>query len=333
MSFRLGFQTHLHGTQPARELYPAIVDLFVAAEELGFDSGWVAQHHLSTAEGRLPSPLVFYGAVAEATRRIRLGTAILTLSLDDPLRAAEDAAVLDAISGGRLELGLGSANPHPDQFRAFGRDPERRRELYAASRTRFEAALTGEDLAPGLALRPDGGALLDRVWETPLHPERARETAAAGHGILVGIGPAGTVQFDLAREYLAAFVGAQPRLAVVHAAIHGSDRTRVAAGLWPDLRDNSLDYYVNAGWVRPDPEPEELLRAMNVHHGTSEDIAASLAAEPVLGLATELILAVQAHTTPVSEAIQTLEVIATEIAPSLGWSPATASPSTIGVLP
>jgi alkanesulfonate monooxygenase SsuD/methylene tetrahydromethanopterin reductase-like flavin-dependent oxidoreductase (luciferase family) len=54
-SLRLGFLTHLHGAAEPRQLYRDHVELFVAAEELGFDSGWVAQHHFDASAGGLPS--------------------------------------------------------------------------------------------------------------------------------------------------------------------------------------------------------------------------------------------------------------------------------------
>lgn len=326
--FRLGFMTHLHGRQPARELYPAIVDLFVAADELGFDTGWVAQHHFSSDEGRLPSPLVFLAAAAARTQRIILGTAIVALPLEDPVRVAEDAAVLNAISGGRLELGLGSGNPEVEKFAAFGKDAAARSTLYAEKAVRLREVLAGDELAPGITLQPPAAGLADRLWESPLSVERARSVAQAGAGILLGIGPAGSVQFDLARAYLdgigSTHPAAEPHIAVVHAAFPGPDRATVAAELWPGLSGQSLDYHVTAGWVRPDPSPEELLAAMNIHHGTADDIVATIAAEPVLEVASDLILAVQAHSTTVDRAIAGLEVIAADVAPRLGWVPASA---------
>ncbi|MGP4882897.1 LLM class flavin-dependent oxidoreductase, partial [Klebsiella pneumoniae] len=78
------------------------------AERLGFDSAWIAQHHFHEQEGGLPSPLVFLAHVAAQTDRIRLGTAIITLPMENPLRVAEDAAVLDLLTDGRLEVGFGS---------------------------------------------------------------------------------------------------------------------------------------------------------------------------------------------------------------------------------
>jgi alkanesulfonate monooxygenase SsuD/methylene tetrahydromethanopterin reductase-like flavin-dependent oxidoreductase (luciferase family) len=57
---RLGFLTHLHGSADPRRVYRDYVELFVAAEELGFDPGWVAQHHFDPAAGGLPSPFPFW---------------------------------------------------------------------------------------------------------------------------------------------------------------------------------------------------------------------------------------------------------------------------------
>ncbi len=324
--FRLGFQTHLHGDEPVSELYPAIIDLFVAAEELGFDSGWVAQHHFSRNEGSLPSPLVFLAAVEQRTRRIRLGSAVVTLSFDDPVRIAEDAAVLDALAGGRLELGIGSGNPHPEQFAAYGLDVAQRREIYAAKAARLRQALRGEELAPGVVLQPPAGTLVDRIWESPLSVDRVRQAAVDGAGVLLGIGPASSVQLELAREYRAA--GGE-RLAIVHAAFPGESKAAVAERLWPGIRDNSKEYYVRAGWATEDSGPDELYEAMNIHHGTADDIVATLGAAEAIGYATDVVLAIQAHSTTVAEAIAGLEVIAREVGPRIGWSPATTT-ETIG---
>lgn len=77
------------------------------AEELGFDSVWVSEHHFTRYGGILPRPQVLLAAMAERTRRIRLGTAVSLVPFDNPIRAAEDFALLDVLSGGRLDLGVG----------------------------------------------------------------------------------------------------------------------------------------------------------------------------------------------------------------------------------
>lgn len=103
-SFRLGFLTHLRGHDDPQRVYEEALELFVAADRLGYDVGWVAQHHFKDRAGFLPSPFPFLAAAAERTKQIRLGTSIVVLPLEHPLRLAEDAAVVDLLSNGRLEL-------------------------------------------------------------------------------------------------------------------------------------------------------------------------------------------------------------------------------------
>src|ERR1700716_856417 len=89
---RLGFFSYLGGQRDPREVISETLELFVAAEELGFDSVWVAQHHFGPMVGSRPSPLPLLAAVAARTRRIRLGTAVVILPIEHPVRLAEDAA-------------------------------------------------------------------------------------------------------------------------------------------------------------------------------------------------------------------------------------------------
>ena len=86
--------------------YRDTIELVRLAEHAGFDSAWVSEHH-GSSDGYLPSLLVMLAAMAEATDRIDLGTGVILTPLHDPIRLAEDAAVLDQLSEGRLVVGLG----------------------------------------------------------------------------------------------------------------------------------------------------------------------------------------------------------------------------------
>jgi probable F420-dependent oxidoreductase len=101
----------------ARE-YGQTLDLVRLAEGVGFDSAWVSEHH-GASDGYLPSLLPMLAAFAASTERMRLGTGVVLAPFHDPLRLAEDAAVVDQLSGGRLILGLG-IGWREEEFRMFG---------------------------------------------------------------------------------------------------------------------------------------------------------------------------------------------------------------------
>ena len=98
--------------------YRETLELVRLAERVGFDSAWVSEHH-GSSDGYLPSLLPMLAAFAAVTERIELGTGVMLTPFHDPLRLAEDAAVVDHLSGGRLLLGLGNGW-REEEFRMFG---------------------------------------------------------------------------------------------------------------------------------------------------------------------------------------------------------------------
>ncbi|HEY2105058.1 MAG TPA: LLM class flavin-dependent oxidoreductase, partial [Candidatus Binataceae bacterium] len=100
------------------DLYDAMFRQIERAEALGFDSIWLTEHHL-TDDGYLPALMPMAAAIAARTRRVQIGTYVLLFPFQHPLKLAEDIAVVDVISGGRLRIGVGQAY-RAEEFAAFG---------------------------------------------------------------------------------------------------------------------------------------------------------------------------------------------------------------------
>ena len=104
--------------------YTEALEEVTKAEEFGFDSVWMEEHH-SVTNHYWPSPLVVLAGFATRTSRLTLGTDILVAAFHNPVRLAEDVAVLDVISGGRFTLGI-AIGYKPDEFSLYGVELEKR---------------------------------------------------------------------------------------------------------------------------------------------------------------------------------------------------------------
>ncbi|MFQ5521760.1 MAG: LLM class flavin-dependent oxidoreductase [Candidatus Methylomirabilia bacterium] len=124
------------------QFYAELLEQVEAAEEWGFESFWVAEHHFHEYGG-IPRPPIWLGAAAQRTKRIRLGAAVVVLPFDNPLRAAEDYAMVDILSNGRLDLGTGSGYLK-HEFDGFGVPPEEKRARFDEALEVFLRAWTGE---------------------------------------------------------------------------------------------------------------------------------------------------------------------------------------------
>jgi alkanesulfonate monooxygenase SsuD/methylene tetrahydromethanopterin reductase-like flavin-dependent oxidoreductase (luciferase family) len=211
----LGYLTHVADWAAPAEVYRDTVEMAVAAEELGFDSFWVAQHHTRALLGVLPSPLVLLAAVAQRTSTIKLGTAVVVASLEQPRRLAEDAAVLDLLAGGRLQLGLG-AGSDASATAAFGLDHATRHRRCAEVVDELCTLLEGDEHLPG------DGSLRHRLWWATGSAAGVDAAAALRLGVISGR-PANaegsTVLPDLARYWSRA--GERPRVAMSRVARAG----------------------------------------------------------------------------------------------------------------
>ncbi|WP_179476177.1 LLM class flavin-dependent oxidoreductase [Mycolicibacterium vinylchloridicum] len=216
--FTLGFFTQVPSPadRPARHTYDELIESIVAAEEIGYDSVWIGQHHFSPEDGGVPAPLVVLAAAAARTKRIQLGTAVVALPFEHPIRLAEDLCVLDEISGGRVQVGLGGARGDLQAFNTFGVDFSARHELFDRNLeilhhlleghecTEFTHARVGASAPPALSasdsvagqqasadtepkrLFPAAPSLRGRLWQTASSEDRARKIARNGNGLMIG---------------------------------------------------------------------------------------------------------------------------------------------------
>lgn len=99
----------LDGPEP--EFYRRMFEQMALLDQLGFHQLWVTEHHYHEYGGTIPNPATFLAAVASHTSRIRLGIAIVIVPLHNPLEVAESYAMVDVISGGRLNFGIGRGTP------------------------------------------------------------------------------------------------------------------------------------------------------------------------------------------------------------------------------
>ena len=131
------------------EAFDEDLDYFVKAEELGYDTVWLAEHLFSTY-GVVTSTQVYAAAVAQRTKRIKIGTAVVAIPFNHPLRTASDFALIDILSHGRLLFGVGRAY-QPHEFAGLGVPMAEAREMMNEGVDIVLDAWTQEKVS-----RPDG---------------------------------------------------------------------------------------------------------------------------------------------------------------------------------
>jgi alkanesulfonate monooxygenase SsuD/methylene tetrahydromethanopterin reductase-like flavin-dependent oxidoreductase (luciferase family) len=159
------------GRNDAR-LYAEALELAAEAERLGFDSVWTSEHHF-VDDAYLPSVLPLSAAIAARTERVGIGTALLLAPLHEPIRIAEDAAVADLISDGRLILGVG-LGWREEEFEGLGIPISERAPRLEDSIAVFRQAWSGELVTGGERLR------------YPSVPVRPMPTGPGGPPIWIG---------------------------------------------------------------------------------------------------------------------------------------------------
>lgn len=325
---RLGFFTRLLDDAAPAERYRLAAAQIVKAEEQGFDAAWVAQHHFNHDEGGLPSPFVFLSHVAALTSRIRLGTGIVTLPLEAPLRVAEDAVVFDLLSNGRLELGVGSGGT-ATSFTAFGLDSAQRGAIHGANLKIVRDAFAGKDVGGGNRLYPQGESLLGRIWQATFSVDGGTRAGLAGDGLMLSRTqprPADNPHATLAElqnpiidAYLAALpAGVEPRILASRTLFVADDRATALE--WADIGLRRVaGKFAAAGHVLTGDRLEDLIRNLDTHVGDVQDVITSLSEDAALGRVTDISFQVHSVDPPHELILRSLELAAQQVAPALGW--------------
>jgi alkanesulfonate monooxygenase SsuD/methylene tetrahydromethanopterin reductase-like flavin-dependent oxidoreductase (luciferase family) len=183
----IGFQNPPRWRTDWPALYAQGLDFAVAAERAGLDEVWLTEHHFAE-DGYCPALMPVAAAIAARTTRIRIGTKVLLMPFHNPLRLAEDAAVVDLISGGRLDVGIAAGYRH-EEFAGFGVDRSER-----AARTRegieiLENALSGEPFSyqgrfqsfDAVQVTPPPVQRPVPIWVGGRSDKSLQRAAAAGH--------------------------------------------------------------------------------------------------------------------------------------------------------
>ena len=177
----------------SEEIYGRAVELAQAAETLGYRNVWFAEHHFSTY-GYLSRPAQLATFIAAKTKHIRVGTAVIVVPLHHPLVVAEEIAMLDVLSGGRLDVGLGRGY-QPYEFERFGLELDSGRSRWDESLDIIVKSFEGKPFAyEGKLFRFPETSVFPHVvqkpappvWSVAQSPEAIGAAVRRGFNVLTG---------------------------------------------------------------------------------------------------------------------------------------------------
>jgi alkanesulfonate monooxygenase SsuD/methylene tetrahydromethanopterin reductase-like flavin-dependent oxidoreductase (luciferase family) len=318
-------------TRTARDALTQTVELAVAAEELGVDGAYVRVHHFAR---QLSAPFPLLSAIAVRTSRIEIGTGVIDLRYENPLYMAEEAAVADLLSGGRLQLGVSRGSPEPAfrGFDAFGYSPPEGLDDAGFARAKlelFRAAIAGAGVVPAdaggrpgpgtLPIQPQSPGLPERIWWGSGTRATARWTGEQGLNLQSStlLLEDTSVPFDeLQAEQIAIFRDAWE--AAGHARTPRVSVSRSVLPITSDLdrrlfgRESGQD---QVGWI-----DGTIGRFGRTYAGEPDVISDQLAKDAAVAAADTVLLTVP-NQLGVEYNARMLETIVRDVAPAFGWSP------------
>jgi alkanesulfonate monooxygenase SsuD/methylene tetrahydromethanopterin reductase-like flavin-dependent oxidoreductase (luciferase family) len=332
---RLGFLTiGLFDEADPRRGHESTLELIELGERLGFDSAWVRHRHLQYG---ISSPVAVLAAASQRTTRIELGTAVIPLGWENPLRLAEDLGTVDLLSGGRLNPGVSVGPPtHYDQVRrALYPDTWEVEDFGYARVERLLAFVRGERAGEFSGtvgfevfsdrVQPHAVGLGARLWYGGASLRSARWAGKHGMNFL-------TSSVVKAEEQAETYDFAQIQLAQIRefrAQHPAGEAARVSQGLVVIPTDSAsaeqrARYEAYAAGRLPrttTPQgPGRLLFAPDLV-GTSEEIAGQLHPHAAFREIDEVAFALP-FTFEHEDYVQILTDTATRLGPALGWRPA-----------
>ena len=336
---RIGFLSFGHwGDVPgsrvrtAREALLQAIDLAVAAEEVGVDGAFFRVHHFAEQQA---SPFPLLAAIAARTSRIELGTGVIDMRYENPLYMAEEAAAVDLISGGRLQLGISRGSPESvlAGYEAFGYRPaqgESDADLARRHTERFRNAISGAGLArpnpvfggnaEPVPIQPRSATLPERIWWGAGSRATARWAGEQGMNLMSStlLTEDTGVPFDqLQAEQIAGFREAwaaaghehTPRVSVSRSIIPlADDESRHYFGLRAQAGARDQVGYLDGG----------LARFGRSYIGEPGQLVQELARDAAVAAADTLLVTVP-NQLGVDFNVRLLEAIFRELRPALGW--------------
>jgi len=329
---KLGFLTiGLFDGEDPRRGHESTLELIELGERLGFDSAWVRHRHLQYG---ISSPVAVLAAASQRTRRIELGTAVIPLGWENPLRLAEDLATVDVLSGGRLNPGVSVGPPmrydevkdalYPDTSELEDFGYERVRRLLGFVRGEPATDFNGVEGFEVFSdrVQPHSPGLGRRMWYGGASLRSARWAGEHGMNFLTSsvVKAEESEDFtDIQLSHIRAFRDRHP----------DGDRARVSQGLVviptdsasPEQRARYREYALKRTPRTAAPQgPARMMFAPDLV-GTSEELAERLYAHAAFREVDEVAFALP-FTFGHADYVQILTDLATGLGPALGWRPA-----------
>jgi alkanesulfonate monooxygenase SsuD/methylene tetrahydromethanopterin reductase-like flavin-dependent oxidoreductase (luciferase family) len=308
------------------------IELAVAAEEVGIDGAFFRVHHFAEQQA---SPFPLLAAIAARTSRIEMGTGVIDMRYENPLYMAEEAAAVDLISAGRLQLGVSRGSPESvvAGYEAFGHVPadgESHADMARRRTTLFRNAISGAGVAAAspeasgrtglVPVQPLSPSLPERIWWGAGNRASARWAGQEGMNLMSStlLTEDTGVPFDQQQaEQIAGY-----REAWADAGHRRTPRVSVSRSIVPLIDDESRRYF----GLRAQADARDQVGYLHgglAHFGRSyiaepERLVDELARDAAVAAADTLLVTVP-NQLGVDFNVRLLESISRDLRPALGW--------------